>query len=64
MKYKHIIAVFIIGYILKIVGAWAKITHQAYANAVISIAFIILIISCILLLIKVLFSKKNSSLDK
>lgn len=64
MKYKYLIVVFIAGYILKFFGTWAKITHQSYANTLISIAFIILIASSLLILIKVLISKKDNWLNK
>lgn len=64
MKYKYLVAVFIAGYMLKFFGTWAKITHQSYANTIISIAFSILIVSSLLVLIKVLTSKKDSWLNK
>ncbi len=64
MKNKHIIALIIIGIILWLVGVWAKITHQSYANALITISHFIMITGCVVLLIKVLLNKNDHFLNK
>ena len=65
MKYKHVIAVFIIGLMCWYFGAWAKITHQSYAQNVLNTAIILLLISGVLALIKIfLFTNKDSFLNK
>lgn len=64
MKNKHIIALIIIGIILWLVGAWAKITHQSYANTLITVSHFIMIAGCVVLLIKVLLNNNDRFLNK
>ena len=61
MKYKHLIAVFIIGIMLWFFGAWAKITQQSYAANTVDAAIAVVLLSGVLALIKILFSKSDDS---
>ncbi len=42
IKYKHIIAIFIIGFIINLFGALQKILHTPIANMMFTIAFCIM----------------------
>jgi len=65
MKYKHIISIAVVGILINLFGAWAKLTHQAYADATLLISFCIIILSGLLLIIKMLTTKsKDSFLNK
>jgi hypothetical protein len=65
MKYKHVVAILIIGLICWFFGYWAKITHQSYAHSVFNAAIIIILSSGVLALIKIfLFTDENSTLNK
>jgi hypothetical protein len=61
MKYKHIIALAIAGLLFYFAGAWSKITHQAYADALINSGFVILLISGLLAIIKIVSAKNKDS---
>lgn len=65
VKYKYIIAVFIIGFLINLFGALQKILHAPHADKILTVAFYIMIISGVTAVIKLIFSKnKNSFLDK
>jgi Na+/melibiose symporter-like transporter len=65
MKYKHIVAVLILGLMCWFFGYWARITHQAYAYTVFTIAITVILLSGILALIKIFFfTDKDSTLNK
>jgi hypothetical protein len=65
MKYKYIIAFFLIGFIIQLFGGWAKLTHQSYAAKTLNVSFAIMIIAAVLALIKMLSTKnKDSFLNK
>lgn len=63
-KNKHIIAFIIIGIIMYLIGAWAKITHQSYGNMLITISHFTMIAGCVTLLIKVLLNNNDRFLNK
>lgn len=64
MKYKYIISVFIFGLLLWFFAAWSKITHKAYADAMVNISFDVIALACILAIIKLLFNKKDRFLNR
>ena len=65
IKYKYIIAVFIIGFVIGLFGFLQKILHAAGADKKLTIAFYIMAASGVVAVIKLIFSKsKNSFLDK
>lgn len=65
VKYKYIIAVFILGFILNLFGALQKVLHSSHADQIMAVAFCIMAVSGIAAIIKLIFSKnKNSFLDK
>ncbi len=65
IKYKYIIAVFIIGFVTGLFGFLQKILHTANADKILSIGFYIMATSGVVAVIKLIFSKnKNSFLDK
>ena len=61
MKYKHILSIAVLGILIHFFAAWAKLTHQAYADTVILISFCIIIVSGLLLIIKMLTTKNKDS---
>jgi hypothetical protein len=63
LKYKYLIALFIAGLASWLFGCWSKITHQSYADTMVHISYFMLIVSCILLIIKLLKSN-NRFLNK
>ena len=65
IKYKHIIAIFIIGFIINLFAALQKILHMPRANMMFNIAFYIMAASGLLAVVKLIATKdKNSFLDK
>ena len=65
VKYKYIIAVFIIGFETELFGFLQKIIHASNADKLLTIDFYIMAMSGITAVIKLIFSKnKNSFLDK
>jgi predicted membrane channel-forming protein YqfA (hemolysin III family) len=65
IKYKHIVALFIIGFIVNLFGALQKILHRANADMVFTIAFYTMATSGLIAVIKLLVTKnKDSFLDK
>ncbi len=65
MKYKYVISLFLIGLLFYLFGAWSKITHQAFADNIMLIAFCIMIISVLLAIIKIVTTNdKDSFLNK
>ncbi len=65
IKYKYIIAVFIIGFVMNLFGALQKVLHHPGADKIMTNAFYIMAASGVAAVIKLLFSKnKNSLLDK
>lgn len=59
MKYKHIIAIFLLGVLVHQFGIWRKIMHYAGADIAITIGVSILCLALLLAIIKILFSKKK-----
>ncbi len=65
VKYKYIIACFIIGFVINLFGALQKILHSPNANSYLTIAFYIMAGSTVIATAKILFQKrKDSFLDK
>jgi len=65
IKYKYIIAVFIIGFVVNLFGALEKVLHAPKADKIMTIAFCIMATSAVVAVIKLIFSKnRNSFLDK
>ena len=59
MKTKYIIALFLVGIIVLIVGSMFKIMHWPYSNKLIMTATAIKVIAAVLAIIKVLTGKNN-----
>lgn len=57
MKYKHIIIIFILGFILIILGALFKILHWQFASELLTVGTFLKILSGILLILKLLTNK-------
>jgi hypothetical protein len=65
IKYKHIVALFIIGFIVNLFAALQKILHTPNADFLFKIAFYIMATSGVIAVIKLLMTKnKDSFLDK
>jgi len=65
IKYKYIIALFIIGFVINLFGALQKVLHAPGADKIMTVAFYIMATSGIVAVVKLIFSKnKNSFLDK
>ena len=65
MKYKYLVSLFLIGILFWLVGSWSKITHQAFADNVLLLAYCLLGLSVVLAIIKTLVIKdKDSFLNK
>lgn len=63
MKFKFSTAVFLVGFLITIIGAWLKITHMSVGplngNVSLTIGTIIQIVGVILLIIQIVISKKS-----
>ncbi|KQK25800.1 hypothetical protein AR438_09405 [Chryseobacterium aquaticum] len=63
MKFKFSIAVFLVGFLITLLGAWLKITHMSVGplngNVCLTIGTIIQIVGVILLIIQIVISKKS-----
>lgn len=63
MKFKFSIAVFLVGFLITLLGAWLKITHISVGplngNVSLTIGTIIQIVGVILLIIQIVISKKS-----
>ncbi|MCH3884080.1 GldL-related protein [Tenacibaculum aquimarinum] len=57
MKFKHIIVIFILGFILIVLGALFKILHWQFASELLTAGTFLKIISAILLIWKLLTNK-------
>ena len=57
IKYKHIIALFIVGFIVNLFGALQKLIHAPMANLLFKIAFFIMATSGVIAVIKLLLTK-------
>ncbi len=64
MKFKHVIFLFLVGMLVGIVGAWAKIMHKPFADVLITSGMLLQAIAVIIGLIKLLKIKGNSFLNK
>lgn len=65
IKYKHIITLFIIGFVVNLYAGLQKILHTANADNLFKIAFFIMATSALLAILKLLSTKnKDSFLDK
>lgn len=65
MKYKYIISLFLPGILVYLLAVWSKITHQAYANLILLIAFGVMALGVLISMIKILRTKnKDSFLNK
>ena len=65
IKYKYIIATFIIGFVINLFGALQKVLHYPNADKIMTVAFYIMAASAVVAVIKLIFTKnKNSFLDK
>lgn len=62
MKYKYGIIIIIIGFIITVFGAWAKILHLSFANTALTVGMFTKITGGIFLIIKI-FKDKNPSLN-
>jgi hypothetical protein len=61
VKYKYIIALFIVAIVLWFYASLQKIIHAPNADLLFKISFALIIISAILALIKLLLTKKSNS---
>ncbi|KUJ55484.1 hypothetical protein AR686_11765 [Chryseobacterium aquaticum subsp. greenlandense] len=63
MKFKFSIAVFLVGFLITLLGAWLKIAHMSIGplngNISLTIGTIIQIVGVILLIIQIVISKKS-----
>lgn len=59
IKYKYLIASFIMGVAFQTIAAMMKIMHWANANLYLTISFWLIILALILLAVKVLTAKSN-----
>jgi len=63
MKFKFSIAVFLVGFLITLLGVWLKITHMSVGplngNVSLTIGTIIQIVGVILLIIQIVISKKS-----
>ena len=59
MKLKYILAILILGFLFDIVGALFKIQHWPYGSELLTIGTLIKLVSGILLISKLLFTKKG-----
>ncbi|MEP6676330.1 MAG: hypothetical protein ABJA78_14295 [Ferruginibacter sp.] len=65
MKYKHVLAVFLVGFIMQLFGSFGRIMHTAWANKSLTIGFGLMILAAIMLVVKILTVKnKNHFLNK
>lgn len=64
MKFKHVIVLFLIGMLVGIVGAWAKILHKPVANILITSGMLLQAIAVIIGLIKLLKIKGKGFLNQ
>lgn len=65
IKYKYIIAVFIIGFVIGLFGFLRKILHAPDADKLLTTGFYAIAASSVVAVIKLIFSKnENSILDK
>lgn len=60
-RYKHVIAILVLGFIIGFVGAWAKILHFSWANYVLTISIIIKVMAGVLLIIKLITDKTSKN---
>lgn len=58
MKTKHALAVLFLGFALTIIGAWAKITHQLWANFMMTLSTAVEVIGVLLLVYKLITHPK------
>lgn len=63
MKFKLGIVIFLIGFLITIIGAWLKITHISLGplngNICLTIGAVIQVVGIMLLIIKILISKRT-----
>jgi len=63
MKFKRGIVVFLIGFLITIVGAWLKITHITLGplngNVSLTIGTIIQVVGIIVLIVQIMMSRKS-----
>lgn len=63
MRFKFSIAVFLVGFLITLLGAWLKITHMSVGplngNVSLTIGTIVQIVGVILLIIQIVISKKS-----
>lgn len=64
-RYKHVIAVLVLGFVIGFIGAWAKILHFSWSNYVLTASMFIKVIAGVLLIIKLITDKtSNNFLNK
>lgn len=61
MKYKHILSIAVIGILINFFAAWAKLTHQSFADITSLISLGMIVLSGLLLIIKMLTIKNKDS---
>ena len=61
LKYKYIIALFLIGLAGRILGALLKITHAPNADCILTISSFLMIISLVIGIIKMIATKDKKS---
>jgi hypothetical protein len=65
IKYKYLIALFIIGFIVNMFAALQKILHTPNADFIFMVAFFVMATSALIAVIKLVVTKnKDSFLDK
>jgi hypothetical protein len=58
MKFKHILAILLLGFALTILGAWGKLVYQTWASTLITIGSFTQILAFLLGIYKLFSSKK------
>lgn len=61
IKYKHLIALLVAGYVLDFVGAWAKILHLSFSNSLFTIAVVVKMLAGVIFILKILNDKRANS---
>jgi hypothetical protein len=61
IKYKYIVALFIVAIVIWFYASLQKIMHAPNADLLFKISFVLILISAVFALIKLLFTKNNNS---
>ncbi|MFN8282910.1 MAG: hypothetical protein U0U67_06825 [Chitinophagales bacterium] len=61
LRYKHIISVLVLGFVIGFFGAWAKIMHFSWANYPLTVSMMVKVIAGICLIIKLITDKTSKN---